>query len=253
MRPLPALAALALLAACNRPSTADAPPAPAAPAGAAGAPGKTGAAAIRGTVRWRGPPPDERPAPLTFPECKARKAVPAVKVAGDRLANAFVWVKEGLPPGDYPVPAAPVVLDQRDCEYSPHVFGIRPGQPLQMVNSDPMLHNVHARGLGAGPGTGPNAFNVAMPIQGSKLSRRFDDPQVAVTITCDVHPWMRAYAGVVPHPFWAVSGDDGAFAIQGLPAGTYVVEAWHERLGRRTARLTVAEGATATADLEFAP
>jgi Carboxypeptidase regulatory-like domain len=162
-------------------------------------------------------------------------------------------VREGLPPGDYPVPAAPVELDQKECDYLPRVFGIRPGQPLSIKNSDNLLHNVNARGSGAGLSRGPNAFNVAMPLQGLKTTRSFGEPQVAVTITCDVHPWMRAYAGVVPHPFFAVTDASGAFAIGGLPAGSYTLEAWHERLGKTTVQVTVAEGARAEAALEFKP
>ena len=246
------------LAACrSNPGTTQAAPAAnaagSAPA-AAGIPGRTGTAQITGRVLSSGPVPESREPAAPFPECSKRIAVPPLVVgAGGALANAFVWVKDGLPPGDYPLPAEKVLLDQRDCEYSPHVFGIRPGQALEVKNGDNQLHNVNARGSGTGLSRGPNAFNVAMPLQGLKVTRRFGEPQVAVTITCDVHPWMRAYAGVVAHPFFAVTGPDGAFALAGLPAGDYTLEAWHERLGRVTAEATVEAGGSAQAVLEFKP
>ena len=249
-----AVGALAYVSLRRAPLPGDAPPAAQAALATAGVPGKTGTSTIAGRVLFTGPAPESREPAVTFPECARRIAVPPLVVgAGGALANAFVWVKDGLPPGDYPVPADKVTLDQHDCEYSPHVFGIRPGQALEVRNGDNLLHNVNARGSGAGLSRGPNAFNVAMPLQGLKVTRRFGEPQVAVTITCDVHPWMRSYAGVVPHPFFAVTGADGAFSLVGLPAGSYTLEAWHERLGRVTAEAAVAEGGNAQAVLEFKP
>ncbi len=84
-----------------------------------------------------------------------------------------------------------------------------------------------------------------------KVTRKFDKPEVMVKFKCDVHPWMNAYAGVLTHPFYAVTGDDGSFKIANLPAGEYVIEAWHEKYGTQTAKVTVADAA-ATADFTFA-
>lgn len=248
--------ALSLTAACKDVERHDAP-APksqaAAPA-ATGTPGKTGTSKITGRVLFKGPVPEAREAAPPFPECGQREPIPPVLVgAGGALANAFVWVKEGLPLGDYPVPAEKVVLDQRHCDYSPRVFGIRAGQTLTIKNSDDVLHNVNARGQGAGLTRGPNSFNVAMPLKGLVVERRFQEQQVTVPLVCDVHPWMRAFAGVVSHPFFAVTGKDGAFALAGLPAGKYTLEAWHERLGKVTAEVIVGEGASAAAELELKP
>ncbi len=290
--PIVRVAALALclaVGACDgKPKDAAAPPAgaaatPSAPAAAAGAPsatatsgtlpglagggsttltvadpnapkGKTGTAKITGHVKWTGPAPEERAAPISFPECKDRKPVPAMKVAADGgFANVFVSVQAGLPAGAYDLPFDPIELHQKDCEYLPRVFGIRAGQPLILFNDDPMLHNVHAKGGGAGLSAGPNSFNVAMPVQNTRLMRKFDEPQVAVSIVCDVHPWMRSYAAVVANPFWAVTKDDGSFAIEGLPAGAYTLEFWHERQGKKTAQVTVTEGQAASVEMAFAP
>jgi hypothetical protein len=118
-------------------------------------------------------------------------------------------------------------------------------QPLEIVNSDPTLHNVNAKPSLNQP------FNIAQPVKGMKTSKKFTKPEVGVKFKCNVHPWMSAYAVVLEHPFFGVSGEDGAFAIQSLPAGQYVVEAWHEKLGSQTQHVTVNEGQPASADFTF--
>jgi plastocyanin len=158
------------------------------------------------------------------------------------VAGAFVWAREGVPSGDYPVPAEPVVIDQRGCEYVPRVAGVRAGQPVVFQNADAVLHNVHALGSGS------NAFNFGMPLAGMHTRRLLNEPQVMVTIACDVHPWMRAYLGVVRHPFFSVTGADGRYELRGLPAGRYAIEAWHEQLGRVSEVVTAAEGESAPHD-----
>lgn len=213
-------------------------------------PGATGSGSIAGLVTYRGPALAPPRATTFAPECG--KVSPPPPFDADHVAGAFVWIEQGLPPGNYPVPAQPVELDQRGCEYSPRVFGIRAGQSLLIVNNDALLHNVHALGEGAGLlGGGGNAFNVAMPVQGMKVTRRFDKEQIPVTITCDVHPWMRAYAAVVDTPFFAVTAPDGSFRIGGLPAGNYLVGVWQERLGKSEGRIAVAGGQGAKLDLAF--
>jgi hypothetical protein len=249
-----AMAALLVVARVVSRDAQQAPPQAAQPSHAA-APGKTGTASIAGRVRYAGPPLAPERKPYLTPECAARAAPDghgAAPIADGPVANAFVWIREGVPPGDYPLPSQPVELDQRGCEFSPRVFGIRAGQLLEVINDDPLLHNVHALGEGGGMlSRGQNAFNVAMPVQHGRAQRLFSAPQVMVTITCDVHPWMRAYAGVVAHPFFAVTGADGAFHLDALPAGKYVLEAWHERLGRTTREISLIDGARGALELEF--
>jgi plastocyanin len=161
------------------------------------------------------------------------------------VAEAFVWVKQGLPDGDYPIPGDAVVVDQRGCEFVPRVAGVRAGQPVVFRNDDQTLHNVHAIGSGS------NRFNFGMPVTGMEVKRQLTEPQVTVTVACDVHPWMRAYLGVVRHPFFAVTGADGSYALAGLPAGTYVIEAWQEAVGRVEQTVTLGEGEGRTLDLTF--
>ena len=165
--------------------------------------------------------------------------------ANGTLKDAFVYVKEGLAGKTFEAPKTPVVFDQKGCQYSPKVFGIQVNQPLEIVNDDSTLHNVHAL---------PNnsqQFNLGMPIQGMKLKKTFTKPEVMVKIKCEVHPWMSAYAGVLDHPFFAVSGDDGSFSIKNLPPGQYVIESWHQKYGSQTQNVTVSSDSD-TQDVTFA-
>ena len=234
--------------------SSEAPPANAASAtpSAPAHPGATGNARITGGVFFRGPIPEAREPSAPFPECGQRTPQNPLEVKDGRVANVFVYVKDGLPPGDYPIPSEPVLLDQKSCDFHPRVFGIRAGQTLQMRNSDDVLHNVDARG-NAGLSRGPNAFSVAMPIKDMTLTRKFAEAQVPVQIVCDVHPWMKSFAGVITNPFWAVTDENGAFSLNGLPAGSYTLEAWHERLGKLTAQVTVGANETRMVNLEFKP
>lgn len=152
--------------------------------------------------------------------------------ANGTLKNVFVYVKEGVT-GKFEAPKDAVVFDQQGCKYSPKVFGIQTGQPLEIRNSDDTLHNVHA--LAANN----KEFNLGMPIKGMKLKKTFDKPEVMIKIKCEVHPWMGAYAGVLEHPFYGVTGDDGSASIKDLPAGEYTIEAWHEKYGAQTQKVTV--------------
>jgi plastocyanin len=162
------------------------------------------------------------------------------------LANVFVYVKEGVKKDAVPaVPTEPVVFDQRGCNYTPHVFGIRVNQTLKILNSDPTLHNVHSMAKTN------SAFNLGMAKQGQSIEKKFTKPEIGVRIKCDVHGWMTGWANVVDHPYFAVSDQTGKFSISGLPPGEYTIEAWHEKLGTQTQKITVKEGASATADFTF--
>jgi hypothetical protein len=162
---------------------------------------------------------------------------------GKTLGNVFVYVKDGLGNYTYDPPSGSVTLDQRGCRYIPHVFAVRVNQPLEIVNSDPTLHNVHAT-----PANNQE-FNTGQPIQGMKMEHRFTRPEVMVPFKCDVHGWMNAYAAVMEHPFYTITKEDGRFEIKGLPPGTYTLEAWHERLGATTQSVTLA--ASGTQELNF--
>src|SRR5438876_185322 len=102
-----------------------------------------------------------------------------------------------------------------------------------------------------GKGVKNRPFNISQPTAMTS-TRTFSAPEVMVPLECNVHGWMQAYLGVLPHPFYAVTGADGSFTIKGLPPGTYTIEAWHEKYGTQTATVTVAGTESKTQDFTFA-
>ena len=242
--------AIAAAVACNRRS--DVPPVsvvPEAGGGASTAAGATGTSSVTGTITLDGtPPPAETIRMNSDPVCvkEATNTETEYYVVGDGggFGNVFVYVKEGLS-GSYPPSSDVLVLDQQGCRYTPHVFGVQVGQTVQITNSDPTLHNIHAT-----PAVNAE-FNTGQPIQGMSMERTFDQVEVMVPFKCDVHGWMNAYVGVLDHPYFATTGPDGGFDIGNLPAGDYVIEAWHEILGAQTQSVTVGDGATAEVSFTF--
>jgi plastocyanin len=216
-----------------------------------GAVAPAGGGTITGTVSFSGTPPQNPAIDMSEePSCQQKHGGaardPQVVVADGKLANVFVYVKSGLPAGQtYPVPSSAAVLDQDGCLYEPRNFGVMVGQQIEIRNSDPVLHNIKA------VPTKNRGFNISQPSQGMTTRRTFATEEVGVPLECNVHGWMHASVTVLNHPFFASTGRDGSFTIQGLPAGTYEIEARHEKLGTRTQSVTVPEGGTATAALTF--
>lgn len=137
---------------------------------------------------------------------------------------AFVYVKSGLPAKEYPVPTEAVLIDQVGCVYTPHVIGVRVGQPVNFRNSDPQLHNVH------GLPFSNKEFNFGQP-QGAVNAHKFTTQEVMVKIVCNIHTGiMTAWAGAMEHPFFAVTDATGKFEIKNLPPGNYTIGVWHENL-----------------------
>jgi hypothetical protein len=226
----------------------DASESPSADAGPAIDPSQ--AATISGTINYGGQPEAEAIDMSAEPDCESKHSGGAsrkiVDVNGGKLRNVFVYVKEGLPQRSWPAGGDAPVLDQDGCEYKPHVLGVRAGQDFVIKNSDCLLHNVNAK-----PKTN-RGFNVGQPTT-METKKQFSQAEVMVPVTCEVHGWMQSYIGVVDHPYYAVTNEDGTFSIQGLPPGTYTVEAWHEKLGTKTMQVTVAAQETKQADFTFGP
>ena len=207
---------------------------------------------IKGTVTLEGTAPKNdiikmNADPVCLKQTKGEQTQETYLVGGDgkSLANVFVYIKDGLGNYIYDPPTGPATIDQQGCRYHPHVFGMRVGQVLEIVNSDPTLHNIHALPKGN------TEFNTGQPIQGMKTEHKFTAKEVMVPFKCDVHGWMNAYVGVLDHPYFAVSDADGKFDLKGVPPGTYTIEAWHEKLGTSTKSVTLAEKGTQEISFTF--
>jgi len=208
------------------------------------------AGSISGTVTFTGTALAGDPIDMDDDVCIAKHSSPPMTqpvVVGDDggLANVFVYVKSGLEGLQFPTPSDPVVLDQVGCIYSPHVLGIMAGQALTILNSDALLHNVHASP------TENRGFNRGQPQAGMSFEISFSVAEVMVPVVCDVHGWMEAYIGVTDHPYHTVSGGNGAFSLSQLPPGEYELEAWHETYGTVTQTVTVPASGTVEVSFEF--
>lgn len=162
------------------------------------------------------------------------------------LKNVIVYVKDGLNGKKFSPPSTAAVFDQKGCEYIPHVLAFQTGQELEVVNSDPTLHNVHSLSKDNPP------FNTAQPGKNvNTLHKKFEKPEL-FKVKCEVHTWMNAYMGVFNNPFFAVTGDDGTFDLKKLPAGEYTIEAWHEKYGTQTMKVKVPATGEAKVDFKYA-
>lgn len=203
---------------------------------------------IKGTIKLEGTPPPRKTLNLGTCSTENKGAVLSddVLVKDGKVQNAFVWIKKGLE--SYKggaAPTEPIVMDQKGCIYSPHVVGAQVGQKIVILNSDPTLHNVRTVAEANPP------FNEMMQTKDMRLTKTFDKAEVMVRAKCDVHPWMSAFVGVVPHSFYAVSNEAGEITLQNVPEGEVEVEAWHEVFGRRSEKLMVKPRGTANLAITF--
>lgn len=210
------------------------------------------AGSISGTIHWQGAAPqriliDMAQDPACAFASKDPNYTEQYVVHNGKLANTFVYVKDGLGNRVYAASTTPVVLDQKGCRYVPHVIGVMAGQPVEFRNSDPTMHNVHPA-----PTTPGNAeFDISQAPMDGTQQHVFAKPELMIPVRCNNHPWMEAFINVVGNPFFAVSDADGHFEIKGLPPGTYTLVAVQEKLGTKSMQVTVPTKATATADFNF--
>jgi len=208
---------------------------------------------ITGTVKFEGEAPEPAQIDMSsVKECASQHPDGAfdesLVVTDGKLANVIVYVKAENLQGD--VPKEPAALDQKGCQYHPHVMAVMVGQSLLVKNDDTFLHNVHALSI-----DNP-AFNFGQPTKDTK-GRKVDPMKTAefFKIKCDVHPWMGAHMAVFEHPYFGVSKEDGTFKIPAgkLADGEYTLVARHEKLGEKEIKVNVAGGKADNADFSFAP
>jgi plastocyanin len=164
------------------------------------------------------------------PECLKLHSGPAMSeeiVTGpeNALANVVVYISEGLGSGSFDPPKQPVVIEQKGCQYYPHVVALEAGQKLEVRNDDATTHNIHPLPLNN------REWNQSQAQGVPPFEATFGREEVSIPVKCNIHPWMKGYIAVFKHPYFAVTGKDGRFVLKGLPAGNYTITAWHEKLG----------------------
>jgi len=195
--------------------------------------------AIRGTVTLDGQPPELRPIDMSSePGCRKLNAGPVIPpeiITGPSggLANVVVYVKSGLGPYGFITPKESVALDQKNCMYEPRVVALMVNQPLEIINDDATIHNVHAMAKEN------KEWNKGQRAGGPAIETSFSRPELAIPFMCNVHPWMRAFVFVFAHPYFEVTSKTGEFELKGLPPGTYTIETWHERYGTQDQSVTI--------------
>ena len=201
---------------------------------------------ISGTVKFKGnaPAPKKLDVGKDKEVCaKTPKMDQSLLVKDGNLANAVVMIKD-ISKGKKADTKA-VTLDQNGCEYSPHVLAFVAGTPVEVLNPDGVLHNVHSYSKVN------KAFNLAQPKFKKKLEVKVEKPE-AFEVKCDVHGWMSGWLVATENPYFAVTDDSGNFKLDNVPAGSYTVEVWHEKLGKSTQKVTVKAKADAKANFELA-
>jgi plastocyanin len=204
------------------------------------------ATTVTGTVKFDGTAP--KPAKIDMsqdPACKGTNASEMVVADGGKLANVFVYVKEGFGSRNFETPTAAVTIDQKGCQYHPHVLGVMTGQTVEIRNDDPTTHNIH-------PTPKDNReWNESQPTQAPPLSKSFAREEIMLPVKCNQHPWMKMYINVVKNPFYAVTDKDGKYEIKGLPPGDYTLAFVHEKMGEQVQKVTVAPKDSKTVDASF--
>ncbi len=209
------------------------------------------AGAINGKVTFTGSKAPRVPSIKMDAEPTCAKAhggsVKAQNFAADSqggILNAFVYIKKDFD-GKFPVPGETVMVDQKDCVYTPHVVGAMAGQKVSFTNSDPVSHNVNIAAK-----NNRQANHAQAPGSGA-IEKTFARPEILITVKCNVHPWMRTYVGILKHPYFAVTSADGSFSIPNLPPGDYTLAVWQEALGEKEIQITVGESETVEANVEY--
>jgi plastocyanin len=209
---------------------------------------------IVGTVKLDGPVPHQKPIDMSKdPACvQARGGAPAtmenvVVGANGGLANVVVYISQGLTGNEAAMSSQPATIDQKGCQYVPHVVALNVGQHMTVLNSDKTAHNIHPQ---PSPTGGNAQWNKSQTVGAGPIDVAWTNEEVAIPVKCNIHPWMRGYIAVVKGPF-GLTHDTGSFKLDNVPAGSYTLTAWQETYGTQTQKVTVAAGKPATTDFTF--
>lgn len=168
-----------------------------------------------------------------------------IVVGGDKgLANVVVSLSDISKGKSLDALGTTFKLDQKGCAFDPHISLVPAGVEITIFNSDGILHNIHTYS------EKNKSVNIAQPGFKKRMKQTFKEAET-IRIACDVHNWMGGYIVVAGHPYYAITDASGNFEMADVPAGTYTVDFWQEKLGKRTAQVTVTAGGMAHADLEY--
>jgi plastocyanin len=209
------------------------------------------AGTVTGSIKLEGAAPRMKVINMAAePSCAKEHSSPAMTedvVTGDggSLQNVVVYLKGDFGQYSFTPATMPVTIDQKGCQYHPHVLALMTGEPLQVTNSDPTTHNIH-------PTPKDNReWNESQPPNAAPINQTFARQEVAIPVKCNVHPWMKAYIGVFSNPYFQVTGKDGSFQIKNVPPGTYTVTAWHELYGMSEQMVTVGPSESKAVNITF--
>jgi hypothetical protein len=214
-----------------------------------------GEGSITGMVKLEGTAPHMRPIDMSKdPYCVSQHKDGPVKLqnvmvgSNNGLENVVLYISDGLPASAASaVPSTEPEFDQKGCMYTPHVMVVNVDQKYKVVTSDQTTHNIHPL---PAPGSGNIGWNKSQPPGAPPIETSWKAPEVAISVKCNIHPWMHGWHVVVKGPH-AITDDNGNFTMKDVPAGSYTVTAWQEDLGTQTAKVTVAGGQAAKADFTF--
>ena len=216
--------------------------------------GATATTQIVGTVKLDGPAPHQKPIDMSKdPSCaqtsSGNQATTENVIVGANggMANVVVYISQGLTGNEAGTASQSVTIDQKGCQYVPHVVAMNVGQHLTVLNSDKTAHNIHPQPT---PGGGNAQWNKSQTAGSAPIDVVWSNEEIAIPVKCNIHPWMHAYIAVVKGPF-GLSNDSGSFRLDNVPPGTYTLTAWQETYGTQTQKVTVVAGKPATADFSF--
>jgi Carboxypeptidase regulatory-like domain len=207
-----------------------------------------GSGAIEGKVTYTGTPPKMKPIDMAKePTCAKEHNPPemaqnVVTGPGNALQYVVVYISAGEQPS--PTPSQAVRFDQKGCMYIPHVLPMQVGQELMIYTDDPFAHNIHPL-----PKVNPE-WNKSQPPGAAPIDTKWDKPEF-IEVKCNIHPWMHGYFVVLRTSRYAVTDNNGAFNLKGLPAGKYTVTAWQEQYGTQSQEVTISGSETKTANFVF--